>query len=410
MPAGGGGQLGDFFVTLSAQGVEAATAGIDALGYGLAKDEDQAQSLAKAFTEAFEHGVAGASLADRTVTAAGKGVDDVAKKTDKATDAAKKLGKSWAETTNIAKTFTNVFAIGSATILGFVTAGMAGTVEGNRMTLAWQMLSREIAGVFLPVIQKVMDSLFQTVRWFRNLGEGGQNAIMILGGLAVAFGIVGKAAMALYANPVLLGLAGLAAMIGLVSKQLVEAASNAAKFRASLEHNRQGGMSQKSLDRAYQGAGIDKKDSFEEKARKAQERIEELEEAGRKAGLDITTDKRSLSEGLGPNPAKRRLADELRQERAALIGVRDAAREGRDIDPTSDDAKNKHRRPTPASTGFEAITSSYSRIQNAVAKTGMESPEAKATKEVKKEQETSNGWLTEIRNLLLRLNGIVVPQ
>jgi hypothetical protein len=70
------------------------------------------------------------------------------------------------------------FAILTGAILGFVRAGLAGTVEGNRLTYQFQMLSREIAGVFMPVIEGMMTKLAQAVAWFRTLSGEKQNLIM----------------------------------------------------------------------------------------------------------------------------------------------------------------------------------------------------------------------------------------
>src|SRR5262249_54240416 len=44
------------------------------------------------------------------------------------------------------------FTIGTASLTGFVAAGLAGTTQGGLLTLQMQMLSREIASVFKPVI------------------------------------------------------------------------------------------------------------------------------------------------------------------------------------------------------------------------------------------------------------------
>jgi hypothetical protein len=85
------------------------------------------------------------------------------------------------------------FAILTGAVMGFVRAGLAGTVEGDRLQLRFQMLSREIAGVFMPVITAVTDKLTQAVQWFKHLTGENQNLIMriVLGtAAALAFAMV----------------------------------------------------------------------------------------------------------------------------------------------------------------------------------------------------------------------------
>lgn len=70
------------------------------------------------------------------------------------------------------------FVMLTGAILGFVRAGLAGTVQGEMLSFRMQMLSREIAGIFLPAISAVIDKLSQAVAWFRNLSGEKQNLIM----------------------------------------------------------------------------------------------------------------------------------------------------------------------------------------------------------------------------------------
>jgi len=76
------------------------------------------------------------------------------------------------------------FAILTGSIMGFVNAGLAGTVEGNRLQTSLSYLYREIAGVFLPVIQKVTGWIQQLTGWFRSLSGEQQNMIMKMSLLA----------------------------------------------------------------------------------------------------------------------------------------------------------------------------------------------------------------------------------
>ncbi len=54
-------------------------------------------------------------------------------------------------------------------ILGFVTAGMAGTTEGAALQVRLRALSMEIAGIFKPVIDAIIGKLDDLVTWFRKL-------------------------------------------------------------------------------------------------------------------------------------------------------------------------------------------------------------------------------------------------
>lgn len=63
----------------------------------------------------------------------------------------------------------------TGTIGGFVTAGLMGTTQANRMQVQMQMLSREIAGIFAPLIDDVIGKLQDLVDWFKGL-SGTQQA------------------------------------------------------------------------------------------------------------------------------------------------------------------------------------------------------------------------------------------
>lgn len=394
-----GGKLGELFVEFSTKNADQAKAAIRELGYELQKDEAGAVSLAKAFAETFYRVGGGATVATRDI-------DKLAAGTGKAGEAAKKAGGEYDKAMKIVRSFANTFAAGTAVITGFVTAGMAGTLEGNRMTLAWQQLSREIAAVFLPVIQKVMDVLFSAVNWFRGLSEGAQNLALGVLGAAAAFGVLLKAAVAAMAHPLVAGFVAIAAAIAIVSKHLIDAKDKADKFRAALAGMRAGMMSQESRDQAYRGAGIDQKDTPEEKARKARERIAELEAAGKRAGVDITSDNKSMKESVKGSMYKGWAEDvaAMRKERAALLGIAEAGDRGQDVQAAGD-KKPGHRRLHPASSGFEAITSSYARIQAAITKTDP----VVIAKEQLAEQKETNSVLAEVVTRLGMLAGRILP-
>ena len=62
-----------------------------------------------------------------------------------------------------------------ASTRSWVNAGIAGTLYGNQLQLQFTLLSREIAGVFVPTIRKVIDGLREVTQWFRQL-TGDQQA------------------------------------------------------------------------------------------------------------------------------------------------------------------------------------------------------------------------------------------
>ena len=69
------------------------------------------------------------------------------------------------------------FGILTATTMGWVTAGLQGTVEAYRLQQGFTYLSREVAGVFKPTIDSATDGLYSAVNWFRGLDESQQTTI-----------------------------------------------------------------------------------------------------------------------------------------------------------------------------------------------------------------------------------------
>jgi hypothetical protein len=66
----------------------------------------------------------------------------------------------------------------TSTVGGFVTAGLLGTTHAEQLGQAMQNLSREIAGIFLPVIEKVIDGIKKVTSWFEHLSGHQQDQIM----------------------------------------------------------------------------------------------------------------------------------------------------------------------------------------------------------------------------------------
>jgi phage-related protein len=69
-----------------------------------------------------------------------------------------------------------------------IFAGLTGTVQGEALSLRFQMLSREIASLFIPQIQAAINALGRLVEWLRNLsGEQQSNLAGWIVGASAAF-------------------------------------------------------------------------------------------------------------------------------------------------------------------------------------------------------------------------------
>ncbi len=105
-------------------------------------------------------------------------------------------------------------AFGGATsmITSFARAGLSGTTMGERLGLQFQLLSREIASLFIPVLERVIDVLQSVTSWFRNLSGPQQSFI---GGIAAAG--IALVAVAAIIPRIIGGLQGMAAVFTLLS-------------------------------------------------------------------------------------------------------------------------------------------------------------------------------------------------
>ncbi len=79
---------------------------------------------------------------------------------------------------NIGHFATLGFASITGIIGGFVRQGLAGTVQGEQLSLAFERLSMQIAAVFLPIVEKVTGWIEKLVDWFRGLSGAQQDQIM----------------------------------------------------------------------------------------------------------------------------------------------------------------------------------------------------------------------------------------
>lgn len=82
---------------------------------------------------------------------------------------------------------TMLYGAAGAALLGrsLMTTGLQGTVEGYRLEYAWTRLSRQIAGVAIPAVDKMAEVVGGAASWFQSLNRGQQDTILNLGLIAV---------------------------------------------------------------------------------------------------------------------------------------------------------------------------------------------------------------------------------
>lgn len=93
-------------------------------------------------------------------------------------------------------------------LMGFVTAGFAGSAEGELMMISMHELSMEIASIFLPIMEMAIDLVRGLTDWFRSLSGGTQDFMMTF---AVAVGVIGTAVLVI--SKMIIGVHGLAGSI-----------------------------------------------------------------------------------------------------------------------------------------------------------------------------------------------------
>ncbi len=69
------------------------------------------------------------------------------------------------------------YGLASAALLKYINAGISGTTVGEHLSFQFQELNRQIAALFLPAIEKVIQKLTQLTQWFRNLSGEQQQQI-----------------------------------------------------------------------------------------------------------------------------------------------------------------------------------------------------------------------------------------
>jgi hypothetical protein len=122
------------------------------------------------------------NLGQMTVNLALTGLDSFHRGMNAAKDVTEALGRKAASMGGV---IVNAMQVAQNATMNFVRAGLAGTVEGNRMAFMWQQMSRQIAALFLPVIQKVTETIGHVVAWFHKLSGAQQDQIMKWGLMTV---------------------------------------------------------------------------------------------------------------------------------------------------------------------------------------------------------------------------------
>jgi hypothetical protein len=71
--------------------------------------------------------------------------------------------------------------IATASVAGFTTAGLAGTVQGAQLAYQFERVGREVASIFLPAIEKAIDVVKGIADWMSRLSRSTQDTIMWVG-------------------------------------------------------------------------------------------------------------------------------------------------------------------------------------------------------------------------------------
>lgn len=287
----------------------------------------------------------------------------------------------------IAKVSGRAFTYASASIMGFVTAGLRGTYEGERLAFQMDKLSKGIAAIFLPTIQQVSKYLQQAVDWFQSLTREQQDSYRkwILIGLGVllvvskiptlisALGAVRTALVAL--GPAGAPLVALTAAMVALGVATFRSMQQMDEMKAKLASFKKGDMTREDFDKgklAETLLGI--KDPEKRKAAIEQHRKELLEEQA-----DLKKQREAMSktrQTLGPW-----LEDTgLIGESAAGVIMRRGAEIQRQLAILDMIEKGQKPRDTggahrltlmPTRTGFEALGAAYGHNQMAALKATM---------------------------------------
>ncbi len=98
---------------------------------------------------------------------------------------------------------------------GLVRSGLQGTVEGQRLDLAWTRLSRQVAGIAVPAIERLVKVLESITNAFRSLSGPQQRIILDIGLMTV--GIIALTAALRTMGVVLGAIRGIGGAIGAIA-------------------------------------------------------------------------------------------------------------------------------------------------------------------------------------------------
>lgn len=101
-------------------------------------------------------------------------------------DFAKKMQQRAADVAAGTKFIINEVSSFSQRLMNLARQGFAGTVEANRLGLAWQLLARQLAAVAIPVVDALTNGMMRLTGFFRGLSGDGQNLSLVAGLIAGA--------------------------------------------------------------------------------------------------------------------------------------------------------------------------------------------------------------------------------
>lgn len=104
----------------------------------------------------------------------------------------------------------------SSTLQRLASSGLAATSEGNKLSYAWLLLSRQIAAITLPVVNFLVEKMLQLTSWFSRLSGDAQFLLLKVGLVAASFTVLTPILSALLAilNPMSL-------VIGVLANALI---------------------------------------------------------------------------------------------------------------------------------------------------------------------------------------------
>jgi hypothetical protein len=311
-----------------------------------------------------------------------KGVDKANADLKSAEQKAKETEKAISKLTDSFKTLggavISAMTMAAAAVSGFVVAGFAGTVQGERLAQQMRLLSLQVAAIFMPAFEKVVEVLSDATDWFKSLSGAQQESLMkwglyafavvtvtkVLSTLGLLAPIVNGAMKALnatlvlmWANPVIAGIALLAIALGTVTGALLLGRNAARSYLDELEKIKAVGVGQaKSEALEVEESGKTKGLNANEKIKELQQHFENMEEI-KKQGVEAYSytgknkDKYDVTQEMA---ITKMMIDQLRQN-----GVIDtnAIRKG---------MKERNDELAPKVGGFEGASAAYGRIVQSV--------------------------------------------